>query len=174
MKGNLMDVSAKGSGTVMVLAMHVVGDCPAHGDEAGSRCDREKPPLGKKYIDNVAESNTALAADNSRGLVESENPVEAMTLDQVAACVEAGIAITPALAKREQGAGLSGTEDLSYLVIPSWFVYLTVLDPWIATPGANPFCVQRGRKLFACGQGLGRLRLWFRRAARGWSGRTHL
>jgi len=143
MKGNLANVSAKGTGTVMILAVHVVCDCPTHGYEACSRRDREKPSFGEKYVDNIAESDTALAADYPRGFIESENSVEAMTLDQVAACVEARVPVTPAQAKRKQRARLSGVEDLSYLVIPRRFVYLTMLGPWIPAPGKNTLGLKR-------------------------------
>jgi hypothetical protein len=155
MKGNLVNVSAKGSSTVMVLAVYVVCDCPAHGDETCSRRDGEKPSFGKKYVDQLAESNTTLATDYSRGFVESQNPVQAMTLNQAAACVEARIAVTPALAKRKQGARLGGVEDLGYLVIPSRFVYLGMLDPWIAAPGKNTFGAKRGWRALAFGQACG-------------------
>lgn len=148
MKGNLANVIAKGPGTMMVLAVYVIGDCPGHGDEAGSRRDWQEPSLGKKYVDNIAESDTALAAHHSGGFVETKNAVEAMTLDQVAACVEARIAVTPAQAKRKQGAGGSGVEDFGYLVIPGRFVYLTVLDLWITAPRENTLRGWRDRRAF--------------------------
>lgn len=153
MKGNLVNVGAKGSGTVMVLAVYVVRYCPANRHEAGSRRDRKKPSLGKKCVNKIAESDATLATDYSRGFVETQNPVQAMTLNQAAACVEARIAITPAVAKREQGARLGGVENLGYLVIPSRFVYLTMIGPWIATPGKNMLGVRGGWRAFACGQG---------------------
>lgn len=152
MEGNLVNVSAKGPCAVMVLAMYVVCDCPAHGDETCSRRDGEKPPFRKKYVDKIAESNATLAADHTRGFVETQNPVEAITLDQAAACVEARIPVTSALAKGKQAARLSGIEDLGNLVIPSWFVYLTMLGPWIAAPGKNTLGVKRGWGAFAFGQ----------------------
>ena len=146
-------MSAKGAGTVMVLAVYVVCDCPAHGDEAGSRRGREKPSFRKKYVDKIAESDTALATDHPREFVEAENPVQAMTLDKVAACVEARIAVTPAQAERKQGARLGSAQDLLYLVIPTRFVHLTMLGPWIAAPGKNTLGVQRGRRPFPFGHG---------------------
>lgn len=152
MEGNLVNVSAKGPCAVMVLAMYVVCDCPAHSDETCSRRDREKPPFRKKYVDKIAESDATLAADHTRGFVETQNPVEAITLDQAAACVEARIPVTSALAKGKQAARLRGIEDLGNLVVPSWLVYLTMLGPWIAAPGKNMLGVKRGSGKFPFGQ----------------------
>ena len=158
MECNLVNVCAKGPCAVMVLAMYVVCDCPAHSDETCSRRDGEKPAFRKKYVDKIAERDATLTADHTRGFVETQNPVQATTLDQAAACVEARIPVTAALAKGQQAARLSGIEDLGDLVIPSWFVYLTMLGPWIATPGKNMLGVKRVRRAFGFGQTLGRLR----------------
>lgn len=152
MEGNLVNVSAKSPCAVMVLAMYVVCDCPAHSDETCSRRDGEKPPFRKKYVDKLAESDATLAADHTRGFVETQNPVEAITSDQAAACVEARISVTSALAKGKQAARLGGIEDLGNLVIPSWFVDLTMLGPWIAAPGKNMLGVKGGWGAFAFGQ----------------------
>ena len=149
MEGNPVNVSAKGPCAVMVFAMYVVSDCPAHSDETCSRRDGEKPPFRKKHVDKIAESDATLAADHPCGFVETKNPVEAITLDQAAACVEARIPVASALAKRKQAARLSGIEDFGNLVIPSWFVYLTMLGPWIAAPGKNILGLKRGWGAFA-------------------------
>ena len=168
-----MNVGAQGAGTVVVFAVHVIGDGTAHGDEAGSRRDGEKPSLGKKYVDDIVKSDSAFAADHSRGLVEAENPVETMTLDQIAARVETRITVTPPQAKRKQGVGFRGVENPGYLVIPSWFVDLAMFGPWISTPGKDTLGVERPWMPCAFGQSRGRLRLSFRRAAKGWSRRAH-
>jgi hypothetical protein len=152
MEGNPVNVSAKGPCAVMVLAMYVVCDCPTHSDETCSGRDGEKPPFRKKYVDKIAESDATLAADHPCGFVETKNPVEAITLDQAAACVEARIPVTSALPKGKQAARLSGIEDLGNLVIPRWFVYLTMLGPWIAAPRKNMLGVKRGWGAFAFGQ----------------------
>ena len=147
-----MNVSAKGPCAVMVFAMYVVSDCPAHSDETCSRRDGEKPPLRKKHVDKIAESDATLAADHPCGFVETKNPVEAITLDEAAACVQARIPVTSALPKGKQAARLSSIEDLGNLVIPRWFVYLTMLGPWIAAPRKNMLGVNSGWGAFAFGQ----------------------
>ena len=50
---------------------------------------------------------------------------------------------------------LSGIEDLGNLVIPSWFVYLTMLGPGIAAPGKNMLGVKRGWGAVAFGRARG-------------------
>jgi len=56
--------------------------------------------------------------------------------------------VTSALAKVKQAARLSGVEDLGNLVIPSWFVYLTMFGAWIAAPGKNVLGMKPGRRAF--------------------------
>src|SRR5215469_7957103 len=124
MECNLVNVSAKSPCAVMVLAMYVICDCSAHSDETCSWRDGEKPSFRKKYVDKIAESNATLAADHTRGLVETQNPVEATTLDQPAACVEARIPVASASAERKQAARLGAAQNFVNLVIPSGFVYL--------------------------------------------------
>ena len=51
MQADLADVSAKGSGAVMVLAVNIVGNRSADGDEAGAGRDGKEPAFGKKYVD---------------------------------------------------------------------------------------------------------------------------
>ena len=155
MECQLVNVSAKSPGAVMVLPMYVVCDCPAHSDETCSRGDGEKPPLGKKHIDKIAESDATLAADHARGFVETQNPVEPMTLHQVAACVKARIPVAPALAIGKQAARLSGTEDLANLVIPSGFVYLSMFGPGVAPPGKNMSGVNWVGRAYLFGQARG-------------------
>jgi hypothetical protein len=144
MECNLVNVSAKGPGAVMVLPMHVICDCPAHGDETCSGRDGEKPSFREKYVDKIAESDATFAADHTRRFVKSQDPIEATTLNQSASCVQARISVTSAPAIGKQAAGLSCIEDLRNLVIPSWFVYMTVLGPWIAAPGKEMLRMNRG------------------------------
>ena len=66
MQRHLVHMSAKGTGTVMVLTVDVVCDSPAHRDEAGPRSDRKEPPFGEEYVDHIGKAHTALASDYSR------------------------------------------------------------------------------------------------------------
>jgi hypothetical protein len=71
MKCNLVNVISKGPCAVMILAVYVVCDCPAHSDETCPWSDGEKPPFGKKHVDKIAESDATLAADHTCGFVET-------------------------------------------------------------------------------------------------------
>jgi hypothetical protein len=103
----------------MVLTVDVVCDGAAHSYEAGAWSDGEKPPFREEYVENIGESDATLAANHPRRLVESENAVEAMTVDKVATSVETRIAVTASQAKWKQGAGFSGLKNLRQLVVPS-------------------------------------------------------
>jgi hypothetical protein len=139
----------------MVLAVYIVCDCPTDGDETCSRRDGEKPAFGKKYVNKIAESDATLATDHTCGFIETQNAIEAFTLDQCTACVETRIAVTSASAKGKQAARRSGIEDAGNLVIPSGFVYLTMRGSWIAAPGKNMLGAKRGWGTLAFGQARG-------------------
>ena len=103
MQSDLADVNSKGSSAVMVLAVDVVGNRSAHGNEASAGRDGKKPSLRKEYVDDVGEADAAFATEHASGLVETENAVETAAVNQVAAGVETRVAITAPEAIREQG-----------------------------------------------------------------------
>src|SRR3984893_5087158 len=65
MQSDLADVSAEGPSTVMVLTMHVVGNGPAHGNEARARGDWQEPSFREKYVDDIGEANAAFAPQHA-------------------------------------------------------------------------------------------------------------
>jgi hypothetical protein len=140
MQRNLVNMSAKGAGTVMVLTVYVVCNRPAHRNETSARSDRKEPPFGEEYVDHIGKTHTALTTDDSRRFIETENTVETMTLHQVATSIEARIPVTATHAKGKQGALLGGLENSRDPVIPSGSKYVTVFGPGIASPGKNTFC----------------------------------
>lgn len=108
--------------TMMVLTVDVICYGSADGHEACAGSDGKKPPFWKKYVENIGQADTAFATDHARRFVETENAVEALTLDEIAACVEARIPVTPSQTKRKQTARFGGVEDPGYLVIPGRLV----------------------------------------------------
>ena|SRR5579864_7206386 len=125
---------AKSSRAMMVLAVHIVCDGAANGDEAGARSDGRKPAFGEEYLDQVGEADAALAANDPRGFVEGEDTVETAAFDELAAAVEAGVAITAAVAKGKQRAGFGGPENLRELIAPCRLMHCVVPELRIATP----------------------------------------
>lgn len=77
----MVNVSAKRAGTVVVFTVDVVRDSSTHSNEACAWSDREEPSLRNEYLENIGETDATLAADHSRQFVESENAVEASTID---------------------------------------------------------------------------------------------
>src|SRR5262249_29555517 len=92
-QSNLLNVSAESAGTVMVLSVHVVCDRAADGHKARAGCDGRKPAFREEHLNKIPQTHAALTADHPRRLVETENAVQATAINQLAAAVEAGVAI---------------------------------------------------------------------------------
>src|SRR6267143_450749 len=118
MQADLANVSAEGSGTVMVLTMHVVGNGPAHGNEARARRDQQKPSFREKYVDDIGKADATFAAQHASGFVEPEDAVEAAAVDQFAAGVETRVPVAAAETIWEQGVGCGSSENVRHLVVP--------------------------------------------------------
>ena len=119
---------------MMVLTMDIIGDRSADGNEAGAGSDRKKPSPRKKYVKNVGEGDSAFAAQNAAGVVETENAIKAAAVDQFTAGVEAGIPIAAAKAVGKQRIRRGSSENFRHLIIPCrsmnvWMRSLRVTSP---------------------------------------------
>ncbi len=153
MQADLADMGAEGSSAVMVLAVNVVGNRSANGDEAGAGSDGKEPSLGEKHLNDVAEADAALAADHARGLIEPEDAVKAAAVDQFASGVETRVAVTAAKAMGEQGAGRGSFEYFRHLVVPRRLVDLMMRSLRVTAPRENSLGWRRGCALLAQGCG---------------------
>jgi hypothetical protein len=99
---NALNMRTKRPGTVMVLAVHVVGDGAPHGHKGRPRRDGQKPTFGQKDIEDFGQADTAFATHDSRGFVETENTVETAAFDEFAVAVQARIAIAASQTKGKQ------------------------------------------------------------------------
>ncbi len=90
---------------MVILAVNIIGNGTADGDESGARSDGNEPSLRKKYFDDVRKTDAAFAAQHSGGFVETKNTVESAAIDQFASRIETGVAITSPEAIRQQGTG---------------------------------------------------------------------
>lgn len=122
MQGNLTDVRAEGSRTVVILSMDIVGDRASDRDEAGAGSDWKEPSLREKHIDDVREADTAFAAKYAGRFVEGQEAIEAPAVDEFAPGVETGVAVTASEAIGKQGARHGGLKDLRQLIVPCRFV----------------------------------------------------
>jgi hypothetical protein len=102
MQSDLANMSAEGPGTVMVLAMHVVGDSSANRHKTSAGSHWKEPSLGKKNVDDSGEADPAFAANHSTGFVKTENPVETPAVDKPAPSVETRIPIAATESIRKQ------------------------------------------------------------------------
>lgn len=90
----MQNVRAERSGAVMVLSMDIVGDGAADSDELSAGSNWQKPAFGEKYPDKVGEGDTALAAEDASGVIESEDAIQTAAIDERAIRVEARVAVT--------------------------------------------------------------------------------
>src|SRR6516162_8001784 len=137
MQGEPLNVGAKGAGTVMVLTMDVVCDRAADGDEAGAGSHGHKPAFGEEGLDDIRQAHAAFAANHSRRFVETQNTVQTMAVDEVAARVEAGITVAAPDTKGQQGAGSGRGENFRDLVVPGGLVHIAMRDLRVAAPGKD-------------------------------------
>ena len=50
---------------MMVLAVDVIGNRSANGNEAGARSDGKEPSLREKYVDDVGKADAAFTAEHA-------------------------------------------------------------------------------------------------------------
>jgi len=109
MEADLANVSAESPSTMMILAVDVVGDGSADGDESRAGRDRKKPSFREEYVDDIGEADSAFATEHASRFVESKDAVKAAAIDQLAASVETRVAIACGRAIGEQGPGRSSS-----------------------------------------------------------------
>ena len=67
-------------------------------------------------------------------LLEAENAVQTSAIDELAAAIEAGVAITASEPEGEQGARSGNAQDLRQLVVPGRPVHHAMREPGITPP----------------------------------------
>src|SRR6267154_2363323 len=112
-------VAAKTSRPGVVLAVDVVGDCAADGDDLRPRDDRNEVPARQGEGDQIRERHPRLAADHTRLLVEGDEAVEPSGGEDHPAVVEADVPVAAALAYREHrlrccGQGVAAPGERNY------------------------------------------------------------
>src|SRR5260221_3482035 len=95
---------AETAGAVVVLAVHVIGDCAADGDVARARRDRQKPAAWYGEVKNLGKQNTGFTAQYTGCRIEGDEPVEPACVQQRTAVIEAYIAVAAAVAIGEHRA----------------------------------------------------------------------
>ncbi len=87
---------------MMIFPVHIVGYRAADGHESRTRRDRQEPAARDRDLENIREAHSRLTKDVALLCVKTEDPVQAGTLDQVAAVIQAGIAVTSAQSVGQQ------------------------------------------------------------------------
>ena len=72
-----VDEASEGAGTMMILAMDVVGNRAAHGNELGAGGHRQKPASGHEDAQYFTEQRARLAAQSACFVIEGHEVVEA-------------------------------------------------------------------------------------------------
>jgi hypothetical protein len=124
---------------MMIFAMDIIGDRPADGDEAGSGRNGEKPAPRKKYVDNIGETDSTFAAHHAAGLLKPENSIQPATIDQLAAVIQTGVAVTAAKAVGQERSGCGIRQNFRYLVVPRRPMNMAVSSLWVTSPREKLF-----------------------------------
>src|SRR5450755_3030059 len=149
MQSNLIDVRVEGTGAMVVLAVHIVGNRPADSYKPCARSYWEEPSLGKHNIDDVGKTDAGFAADHARRLIESKDAIEAAAIDQFAAVVETGVAITASESVGKQRSWPGGIQELRNLIVPCRLVYEAMRDLGITSPRKNSSDGRKAGGLFS-------------------------
>ena len=147
----LAHVRPEGAGPVVVLPVDVVRDRPADGHVLGPRNDRNKEAARHEQAEDLAERHPRFAAQAARLGVEGDEPVEPGGPQQLAAVVQAGVAVTASLAIREHGADhrqreacapvqadFSGVPGLRVAAPRLGHAAVLITRPWATAPGTRP------------------------------------
>ena len=108
------DVAAEGSGAVVVLAVDVVGDGAAERHELGARRHRHEPAAGHADGQERADRQSRLGPNHAGRPVGRHDAVEPAGAQQVAAVVEAHVAVGAphAVGQRGTDAGPEGAGEV--------------------------------------------------------------
>ncbi len=96
-------MAAEGAGDMVVLAVHVVSQCAAKGDEARAGGHRQEPAARQQVADDIVEQHAGLGTQHACRFVEGEVAIEAARLQQLAAGVDADVAVAAAVAPGQHG-----------------------------------------------------------------------
>ena len=91
-------MATEGTGLVVILAMHVVGNRPANGDKTRSRRHRQKPAARHEHIEDVGQQRARFTDQNATLSVEGNQMVESARLQQRRTAVQANVAIAATIA----------------------------------------------------------------------------
>src|SRR5882724_59506 len=93
----------EGSCPVVVLAVNVVGERPAHRDPPGTRHYRQEPALRHCEGEDIGQRDPGLTAQHAGDFVERDQAIEAGRVEEQAAVVETAVPVAAATGEGEYG-----------------------------------------------------------------------
>jgi hypothetical protein len=98
-------VPPEGSSTMVILAMHVVGDASANRREPGSGSHRKEPAPGHEQPDDFGERRSTFTFENARPLIERSESRHSRSIEKRLPVVETDIAIAAPESTRQHETG---------------------------------------------------------------------
>lgn len=83
---------------MVVLAMHVIGDCASHGDIASARRHRQKPALWQDQFDDFRQGDARFATQYAIARIKGDEAIEPACAQQGPIRIKATVAITTSVA----------------------------------------------------------------------------
>jgi len=100
------DMMPEAADTMVILAVHVVGNGASDSYQRGTGSDCWKPAIGQRQLDDLAQQYASLAFEHSGDGIETDESIQATRQQQCAAVVQADVTVTAPIAKRQHGRGI--------------------------------------------------------------------
>jgi len=151
MQGDLADMRSEGSSAVVVLAVDVVGNRSAHGNEAGAGVTGRNHPLGRN-TSRMSERLTPLSV-RSRPVDSSKPRMRLRRRQSIRSrpALRQESAVTAAEGHKVARSRPPQLRELRQLIVPRRLVDVMVRDLRVTSPRENPFSGRRICMLLARG-----------------------
>src|SRR5437016_13306250 len=96
----------------MILAVNVIRDGAADGDELRAGRNGQEPPSRNDDLQQISKTDAGFYANSSGLPIKVENAVQRGTVQKVAIVIQAGVAITSSHAIGQQGRRFGTSQQL--------------------------------------------------------------
>ena len=99
-------VMPEAADSMMILAVHIIGDRTAHRYQRGTGSNRRKPAVRQSKPDDLAQQYAGFAFEHARDRIEADETIQATGQQQRAPAVQADVTVTAPIAERQHGLGI--------------------------------------------------------------------
>src|SRR2546421_270156 len=122
------DMTAKGSGLVVIFAMNVVGYRAAHRNKFRSRADGQKPATWYNEIQHFSQRDACFAPQHTLLFIKGDKAFQISCIEDNTVFVKTTVPVAPSMGKRENR--LFKRTEVGQFSTPEYGYYLVRLDDW--------------------------------------------